>query len=85
MYLGSPCSLTRPVLREMVAEIIAGHKREFDKVAIPEIVFTEPEIVSVGLTPEEAREGRGNHSWKIPLAANGRALSLEAKRRDSSE
>ena len=32
---------------EMVAEIIAGHKREFDKVAIPAIVFTEPEIVSV--------------------------------------
>lgn len=39
---------------EMVAEIIAGNKREFDKIAIPAIVFTEPEIVSVGLTPEEA-------------------------------
>ena len=65
---------------EMVAEIIAGHKREFDKVAIPAIVFTEPEIVSVGLTPEEAKERRGDHSWKIPLAANGRALSLEAEK-----
>ena len=66
---------------EMVAEIIAGHKREFDKVAIPEIVFTEPEIVSVGLTPEEAKE-RGEEIivGKFPLAANGRALSLEAEK-----
>ncbi len=34
---------------EMVAEIISGLNREFDKVAIPAIVFTEPEIVSGGL------------------------------------
>mgnify|MGYP001395591582 FL=1 len=66
---------------EMVAEIIAGHKREFDKVAIPAIVFTEPEIVSVGLTPDEAKE-RGEEIivGKFPLAANGRALSLEAEK-----
>tara|TARA_B100000686_G_scaffold354628_1_gene465979 strand:+ start:3217 stop:4653 length:1437 start_codon:yes stop_codon:yes gene_type:complete len=66
---------------EMVAEIIAGHKREFDKVAIPAIVFTEPEIVSVGLTPEEAQE-RGEEVivGKFPLAANGRALSIEAEK-----
>ena len=41
---------------EMVAEIIAGKNRDFDKVAIPAIVFTEPEIVSVGLSPDEARD-----------------------------
>ena len=66
---------------EMVAEIIAGQKREFDKIAIPAIVFTEPEIVSVGLTPDEARE-RGEEIivGKFPLAANGRALSLEAEK-----
>ncbi len=66
---------------EMVAEIIAGHKREFDKIAIPAIVFTEPEIVSVGLTPEEAEE-RGEEIivGKFPLAANGRALSIEAEK-----
>ena len=40
---------------EMVAEIIAGHKRAYDPVAVPAIVFTEPEIVSVGLSPEEAK------------------------------
>ena len=66
---------------EMVAEIIAGHNREFDKVAIPAIVFTEPEIVSVGLNPDEARElGEEIITGKFPLAANGRALTLEAEK-----
>lgn len=66
---------------EMVAEIISGEKREFDKIAIPAIVFTEPEIVSVGLTPDEAKE-RGEEiiTGKFPLAANGRALTLEAEK-----
>jgi dihydrolipoamide dehydrogenase len=66
---------------EMVSEIISGLKREFDKVAIPAIVFTEPEIVSVGLMPDEARN-RGEEIviGKFPLAANGRALTLEAEK-----
>ena len=66
---------------EMVAEIIAGHKRIFDPVAIPAIVFTEPEIVSVGLTPDEAKEaGEAIITGKFPLAANGRALTMEAEK-----
>ena len=66
---------------EMVAEIIAGHKRSFDPVAIPAIVFTEPEIVSVGLTPDEAKEaGEDIITGKFPLAANGRALTMEAEK-----
>ena len=66
---------------EMVAEIISGEKREFDKVAIPAIVFTEPEIVSVGLTPDEAEEkGEEVIIGKFPLAANGRALTIEAEK-----
>lgn len=66
---------------EMVAEIIAGHKREFDPVAVPAIVFTEPEIVSVGLSPAEAEEaGEEIIVGKFPLAANGRALTLEAEK-----
>ena len=66
---------------EMVAEIIAGHNRSFDKVAIPAIDFTEPEIVSVGLSPDEAKD-RGEEviTGKFPLAANGRALTLEAEK-----
>ena len=64
---------------EMVAEIISGEDCEFDKMAIPSIVFTEPEIVSVGLSPEEA-EAAGEQIivGKFPLAASGRALTLDA-------
>tara|TARA_B100000676_G_C18045537_1_gene827664 strand:- start:93 stop:1529 length:1437 start_codon:yes stop_codon:yes gene_type:complete len=66
---------------EMVAEIISGLTREFDKIAIPAIVFTEPEIVSVGLSPDEALErGEEIAVGKFPLAANGRALTLEAEK-----
>ena len=66
---------------ELVAEVIAGHKRVFDPVAIPAIVFTEPEIVSVGLTPDEAIEnGEEIITGKFPLAANGRALTMEAEK-----
>jgi dihydrolipoamide dehydrogenase len=65
---------------EMVAEIIAGHKRVFDPVAIPAIVFTEPEIVTVGLSPEEAvAAGHEIVVGKFPLAANGRALTIGAE------
>jgi dihydrolipoamide dehydrogenase len=64
---------------EMVAEIIAGHNRRFDPVAIPAVCFTEPEIVSVGLSQAEA-EGRGHAVivGQFPWMANGRALSMEA-------
>src|SRR5262249_13137655 len=39
---------------ETVAAIIAGEKRAFDPVAIPAVCFTDPEIVTVGLSPDEA-------------------------------
>ncbi|MAK78031.1 MAG: dihydrolipoyl dehydrogenase [Euryarchaeota archaeon] len=66
---------------EMVAEIIAGERRIFDKVAIPAIVFTEPEIVTVGMSPSEAEDaGEKVITGLFPLAANGRALTLEAEK-----
>jgi dihydrolipoamide dehydrogenase len=66
---------------EMVAENIAGTNREFDPVAVPAIVFTEPEIVSVGLSPDEAKAaGHPVITGKFPLAANGRALTQEAEK-----
>ncbi len=64
---------------EMVAEIIAGHRRKFAPVAIAAVCFTEPEIVSAGLSPDEAA---AQHLEVIvsmfPFAANGRALSMAA-------
>ena len=66
---------------EMVAEIIAGKRRAYDPVAVPAIVFTEPEIVSVGLSPEEAKAaGHPVIIGKFPLGANGRALTQEAEK-----
>ncbi|HEX3651463.1 MAG TPA: dihydrolipoyl dehydrogenase [Rhizomicrobium sp.] len=61
---------------DMVAEIIAGRKREFSRDIIPAVCFTEPEIVSAGLLPSEA--GPDAIVALFPFAANGRALSMDA-------
>jgi dihydrolipoamide dehydrogenase len=64
----------------VVAEQIAGHARVFDAQAIPAVCFTDPEIVTVGLSPEEARKsGREVLSANFPFQANGRALSMAAE------
>jgi dihydrolipoamide dehydrogenase len=64
---------------EMVAEIIAGHKRRFDPASIPAVCFTEPEIVSAGLLPnDEAAKGKDIITAIFPFSANGRALSMDA-------
>ena len=64
---------------EMVAELISGARRRFDPVAIPAVCFTDPEIVSVGLSPDEASaDGTGLIVTQFPFAASGRALSMEA-------
>jgi dihydrolipoamide dehydrogenase len=63
---------------EMVAEIIAGRRRRFDPRAIPAVCFTEPEIVSIGLDPDQAAAGGDVLTGIFPFAANGRALSMAA-------
>jgi dihydrolipoamide dehydrogenase len=62
---------------EMVAEIIAGHKRNWDKRSIPAVCFTDPEIVTAGLSPDEARAlGREIKVGQFPFSANGRAMTM---------
>ena len=64
---------------EMVAEIIAGRRRHFAPAAIPAVCFTDPEVVVVGRTPQEAAQaGLDCISAMFPFAANGRSLTLEA-------
>jgi dihydrolipoamide dehydrogenase len=64
---------------EMVAEIIAGHRREFVPQAIPAVCFTDPEVVVAGLDPEQARQrGLDVLIASFPFAANGRAMTLES-------
>jgi dihydrolipoamide dehydrogenase len=60
----------------LVADVIAGRRRVFDHNAIPAICFTDPEIVAVGLSPDEAHSsGIAAKVGTFPFAANGRALT----------
>ncbi|RFU69878.1 dihydrolipoyl dehydrogenase [Bacillus sp. V59.32b] len=62
---------------KIAAEAIAGHASEIDYLAIPAVVFSEPELASVGYTEKQAKdEGIEATGAKFPFAANGRALSL---------
>jgi len=65
---------------EMVAEIVAGRKRAWDKRCIPAICFTDPEIVTAGLSPDEARaQGFAIRVGQFPFSANGRAMTMLAE------
>ncbi|OLF54603.1 dihydrolipoyl dehydrogenase [Pseudomonas chlororaphis] len=65
---------------EMVAELIAGQHREFNPTAIAAVCFTDPELVVVGKTPDEAKAaGLDCIVSSFPFAANGRAMTLESK------
>ncbi len=65
---------------EMVAEIVAGKNRHWDKRAIPAVCFTDPEVVTAGLSPDEAEaDGHEVITAMFPFAANGRAMTMEAE------
>ncbi|MBP5947619.1 MULTISPECIES: dihydrolipoyl dehydrogenase [unclassified Pseudomonas] len=65
---------------EMVAELISGKTREFNPTAIAAVCFTDPELVVVGKTPDEAKTaGLDCIVSSFPFAANGRAMTLESK------
>ncbi|MFO1445743.1 dihydrolipoyl dehydrogenase [Bacillus sp. Bva_UNVM-123] len=64
---------------KIAAEVIAGHNAEIDYLGIPAVVFSDPELASVGYTEKQAKdEGIEVTAAKFPFAANGRALALEA-------
>lgn len=65
---------------EMVAELIAGHKASWDKVAMPAVCFTDPEIVVVGQSPDAARAaGIEVKVGTFPFLANGRSMTMESE------
>jgi len=76
---GNPMLAHRAMAQgEMVAEIIAGERREWDKRAIPEVCFTDPEVVQVGLSEAMAKEqGHEVVTGLFPFQANGRAMTME--------
>jgi dihydrolipoamide dehydrogenase len=62
-----------------VAEIIAGQHGHVNFDVIPGVVYTEPEVASVGKTEEELKkEGVDYVSGKFPFSANGRARAMLA-------
>ena len=61
----------------VAAEVIAGHRVAFEPNAIPNVVYTDPEIAWCGLTESEAREqGRAIEVARFPWSASGRATTL---------
>ncbi|WP_460039751.1 dihydrolipoyl dehydrogenase [Thermaerobacter litoralis] len=61
----------------VAAEVIAGLPAAADYVAVPAPIFTDPEIATVGLTEEQARQqGYEPVVGRFPYTANGRALTL---------
>jgi dihydrolipoamide dehydrogenase len=62
-----------------VAEAIAGRKPHADYSRVPNVIYTEPEIASVGLTERQAAEqGIDVKTGKFSLLANGRAIAQDA-------
>jgi dihydrolipoamide dehydrogenase len=62
-----------------VAEIMAGQHGHVNYDAIPGVVYTQPEVASVGKTEEELKKaGIAYKVGKFPFTANGRARAMEA-------
>ena len=62
---------------EVAAEVIAGHAAGKDWTAIPGVIFTDPEIGSVGLTVAQAKaEGRAVKVGKFPFSAMARSATV---------
>ncbi|MBI6546386.1 MAG: dihydrolipoyl dehydrogenase [Cyanobacteria bacterium NC_groundwater_1444_Ag_S-0.65um_54_12] len=63
---------------EVAAEVIAGLPASWDNRCIPAVVFSDPEVATVGLMEHEARgQGRNIKVGKFPFAALGRALTAQ--------
>jgi dihydrolipoamide dehydrogenase len=61
----------------VAAEVIAGLPAEADYRCVPAVIFTDPEIASVGMTEADAKAaGYEPVVGKFPFTANGRALSI---------
>jgi dihydrolipoamide dehydrogenase len=62
----------------VAVEAIQGHKAVFEPLAIPAVVFTDPEIAWTGLTEAQAlAEGRDVEVAKFPWGALSRAITVD--------
>lgn len=64
-----------------VAEMLAGEEAFVDLSAVPGCVYTDPEIASVGMTEDEAKEkGLEVKAGKFIMSANGKSLITKEER-----
>ena len=62
----------------MVAERIAGHSAQLNYDVVPNVIYTHPEVASVGQTEEQIKaSGRDYNVGVFPFAASGRALAAD--------
>ncbi|HTG98729.1 MAG TPA: dihydrolipoyl dehydrogenase [Vicinamibacterales bacterium] len=62
----------------VAVESIAGERVAFEPLAIPAVVFTDPELAWCGLTETDARKQKREVTvTRFPWAASGRALTLD--------
>jgi dihydrolipoamide dehydrogenase len=62
---------------KVAAEVIAGHKVEFQAMVIPSVAYTDPEVAWAGMTETEAKaKGIEIEKASFPWSASGRALSI---------
>ncbi len=66
---------------QVAAEVLSGQPSRFEPLTIPSVVFSDPEVATAGLTATAARAA-GYHVdvASFPLAASGRARTLDADR-----
>jgi len=61
----------------IAAEVIAGKSSHMHYRSMPSVVYTWPEIATVGLTEQEIKaSGRAYKTGKFPFSANGRARTM---------
>jgi len=61
---------------ECAVKNILGHREAMRYKAVPSCIYTTPEVASVGLTEESARERGEIRVGRFPLRGNGKALIL---------
>lgn len=62
-----------------VAEMLAGQAGHVNYNTVPSIIYTHPEVASVGITEEQAKsQGVDVNVGKFPFLANGRARAMGA-------
>ena len=62
---------------KVAAEVASGMKTFFDARVIPSVAYTDPEVASVGISEDQAKEqGIDYEKGIFPWAASGRSLAL---------